>query len=87
VDLYPSSPTACGNGGTGAQGHPDHQRPRTAEAVEAQLARSGLPRDCWDGIATSGEAGIARIKKLAHPTGFIGTDQTGKSSRSRGCNR
>jgi HAD superfamily hydrolase (TIGR01459 family) len=49
--------------------------PRTAEAVEAQLGRMGLPRDCWDGIATSGEAGIAAIKKLAHPTGFIGTDQ------------
>jgi HAD superfamily hydrolase (TIGR01459 family) len=49
--------------------------PRTAEAVAAQLDRLGLPRDCWDGIATSGEAGIAEIKGLAHPTGFLGTDQ------------
>ena len=49
--------------------------PRTAEAVEAQLGRIGLPRDCWDGIATSGEAGIAAIKGLAHPTGFLGTAQ------------
>lgn len=49
--------------------------PRTAEAVEAQLGRIGLPRICWDGIATSGEAGIAAIKSLAHPTGFLGTDQ------------
>ena len=49
--------------------------PRTAEAVEAQLGRIGLPRDCWDGIATSGEAGIDAIKKLAHPTGFLGTIQ------------
>ena len=49
--------------------------PRTAEAVEAQLGRIGLPRDCWDGIATSGEAGIAEIKTLAHPTGFLGTAQ------------
>jgi len=49
--------------------------PRTAEAVEAQLGRIGLPRDCWDGIATSGEAGIAAIKTLAHPTGFLGTRQ------------
>jgi HAD superfamily hydrolase (TIGR01459 family) len=49
--------------------------PRTAEAVEAQLGRIGLPRDCWDGIATSGEAGIAAIKQLAHPTGFLGTPQ------------
>jgi HAD superfamily hydrolase (TIGR01459 family) len=49
--------------------------PRTAEAVEAQLGRLGLPRGCWDGIATSGEAGIAAIKQLAHPTGFLGTPQ------------
>ena len=49
--------------------------PRTAEAVEAQLARLGLPRDCWDGIATSGEAGIDAIKAQSHPTGFLGTDQ------------
>jgi HAD superfamily hydrolase (TIGR01459 family) len=49
--------------------------PRTAEAVETQLGCIGLPRDCWDGIATSGEAGIAAIKGLAHPTGFLGTGQ------------
>ena len=49
--------------------------PRTADAVEAQLGRIGLPSDCWDGIATSGEAGIAAIKALGHPTGFLGTDQ------------
>ena len=49
--------------------------PRTTDAVEAQLGRIGLPRDCWDGIATSGEAGIAAIKDLAHPTGFLGTAQ------------
>jgi len=49
--------------------------PRTAEAVESQLQRIGLSRDCWDAIATSGEAGIAAIKTLAHPTGFLGTEQ------------
>ena len=49
--------------------------PRTADSVEAQLARIGLPRECWDGLATSGEAGIAAIRDLAHPTGFLGTDQ------------
>jgi HAD superfamily hydrolase (TIGR01459 family) len=49
--------------------------PRTAEAVEAQLIRIGLPRDCWDGVSTSGEAGIAVIKTLHHPTGFLGTRQ------------
>lgn len=47
--------------------------PRTAEAVEAQLGRIGLRRACWDSIATSGEAGIAAIKALGHPTGFLGT--------------
>ena len=49
--------------------------PRTAEAVEAQLQRLGLARHCWDDIATSGEAGIAAILRLAHPTGFLGTAQ------------
>ena len=47
--------------------------PRTAEAVEQQLARIGLPKDCWDIIATSGEAGIAALDALGAPVGFIGT--------------
>ena len=47
--------------------------PRTAEAVEQQLGRIGLPRDAWDGIATSGEAGIAALLKLGTAVGFIGT--------------
>ena len=47
--------------------------PRTAEAVEAQLARIGLPKDTWNGIATSGEAGIAALRQLARPVGFLGT--------------
>jgi HAD superfamily hydrolase (TIGR01459 family) len=47
--------------------------PRTAEAVERQLARIGLPRDCWDAIATSGEAGITALNALGEPVGFIGT--------------
>jgi HAD superfamily hydrolase (TIGR01459 family) len=47
--------------------------PRTAEAVEQQLARIGLPRECWDGIATSGEAGIAALREVGSPVGFIGT--------------
>ena len=49
--------------------------PRPADAVAAQLVRLGLPRDCWDDISTSGEAGIAAIKSLDHPTGFLGTRQ------------
>lgn len=47
--------------------------PRTAEAVEQQLHRLGLPREAWDGIATSGEAGIAGLKAVGVPVGFIGT--------------
>ena len=47
--------------------------PRTAEAVEAQLARIGLPRDCWDYVATSGEAGIEALNALGKPVGFVGT--------------
>jgi HAD superfamily hydrolase (TIGR01459 family) len=47
--------------------------PRPQEAVEAQLARIGLPSDCWDAIATSGEAGIAALNALGEAVGFIGT--------------
>ena len=47
--------------------------PRTAEAVEQQLGQIGLPRDAWDGTATSGEAGIVALLATGHPVGFIGT--------------
>lgn len=47
--------------------------PRTADAVEQQLARIGLPPECWDAIATSGEAGIAGLNSLDRPVGFVGT--------------
>ena len=47
--------------------------PRTVESVAAQLERIGLPEDCWDGIATSGEAGIAALLEVGAPVGFIGT--------------
>ena len=47
--------------------------PRTAEAVEQQLGRIGLPRECWDFIATSGEAGIEALNALGRPVGFLGT--------------
>ena len=47
--------------------------PRTAEAVEAQLARIGLPRGAWHGISTSGEAGIVALIDVGAPVGFIGT--------------
>jgi HAD superfamily hydrolase (TIGR01459 family) len=47
--------------------------PRTADAVEAQLARIGLPHDAYDFIATSGEAGIEALNALSYPVGFVGT--------------
>src|SRR5437868_7977610 len=47
--------------------------PRTAEAVTRQLERLGLPRRCWDGIATSGDAGIEALVALRRPAGFVGT--------------
>src|SRR5687768_8948156 len=58
--------------------------PRTAEAVEAQLGRIGLPGDSWDGIATSGEAGIAALKDLSAPVGFIGTREDRAILESKG---
>jgi HAD superfamily hydrolase (TIGR01459 family) len=47
--------------------------PRTAAAVEKQLARIGLPHDAYDFIATSGEAGIEALNALGRPVGFVGT--------------
>lgn len=47
--------------------------PRTEDAVEQQLRGIGLTHDCWDAIATSGEAGIAALNALGAPVGFIGT--------------
>ncbi|HEV2043223.1 MAG TPA: TIGR01459 family HAD-type hydrolase, partial [Sphingomicrobium sp.] len=47
--------------------------PRTAQAVEQQLARIGLPRAAWHGISTSGEAGIVALNALGAPVGFLGT--------------
>lgn len=47
--------------------------PRTADAVEQQLERIGLPRDAYDFVATSGEAGIEGLLALGEPVGFVGT--------------
>jgi HAD superfamily hydrolase (TIGR01459 family) len=58
--------------------------PRTADAVQAQLARMGLPRDAYDFIATSGEAGIAALLKLDVPVGFIGTAEDRRILEGRG---
>ncbi|HVM37658.1 MAG TPA: TIGR01459 family HAD-type hydrolase [Sphingomicrobium sp.] len=58
--------------------------PRTAQSVEQQLARIGLPRDAWDGISTSGEAGIAALTALDTPVGFLGTEEDRAILDSRG---
>jgi HAD superfamily hydrolase (TIGR01459 family) len=58
--------------------------PRTADAVTAQLGRLGLPRNCWDGIATSGEAGIEALNALGWPVGFVGTAEDRMILESRG---
>jgi HAD superfamily hydrolase (TIGR01459 family) len=47
--------------------------PRAAEAVERYLDKVGVPRDSWDCIASSGEAGIAALKALGRAVGFLGT--------------
>lgn len=58
--------------------------PRTSEAVEQQLVRIGLPRDTWDGISTSGEAGITALNTLGIPVGFLGTQSDRAILESRG---
>lgn len=47
--------------------------PRTAEAVAGQLERLGLDPTLWDGLSTSGDAAIQRLKTCPKPVGFIGT--------------
>ena len=56
--------------------------PRTADAVEAQLARLGLPRDCWDSIATSGEAGIEALNAWAGRSALSGRRAIARFSRN-----
>lgn len=58
--------------------------PRTAEAVEKQLARIGLPKSAYDAISTSGEAGIEALLALGRPVGFLGTEGDRANLESRG---
>ena len=58
--------------------------PRPAADVERQLARIGLPRAAWDGIATAGEAGIAALLGLTGPLGFLGTVEDRSVLEGRG---
>jgi HAD superfamily hydrolase (TIGR01459 family) len=58
--------------------------PRTAEVVAGQLNGLGVDSSLWDGIATSGDAGIARLKQAEDPVGFIGTAGDRETLESRG---
>jgi HAD superfamily hydrolase (TIGR01459 family) len=58
--------------------------PRTADAVEQQLARIGLPRDAYDFVATSGEAGIEALNALGEAVGFVGTTSDREILEGRG---
>ena len=58
--------------------------PRPAEAVAAQLGRLGLDEALWDGIATSGDAGIEQLKHARGPVGFIGTAADKADLQGRG---
>jgi HAD superfamily hydrolase (TIGR01459 family) len=46
--------------------------PRTAHAVEQQLAHIGVPREAYDFVATSGEAGIEALAAIGGRVGFLG---------------
>ena len=85
VDLYPgAAERLLGWAGGGRRIILITNAPRTAEAVEQQLARIGLPRGAWHGIATSGEAGIAALTALDQAVGFIGSPGDREILESRG---
>ena len=85
VDLYPgAAERLLGWVGEGRRIILITNAPRTAEAVEQQLARIGLPRGAWHGISTSGEAGIVALDEVGAPVGFIGTPDDRAILESRG---
>jgi HAD superfamily hydrolase (TIGR01459 family) len=85
VELYPGAAERLrGWRGEGRRVTLLTNAPRTADAVADQLARIGLPRDCWDSIATSGEAGIEALDALKMPVGFIGTEGDRRVLEGRG---
>lgn len=58
--------------------------PRPAETVEQYLVQLGLPRESYDAITTSGEAGIAALTKPARPVGFLGASDDRADLEARG---
>ncbi len=49
--------------------------PRPASSVQAGLDALGLPRDAYEAITTSGEAGIAALVDPPRAVGFLGTPE------------
>jgi HAD superfamily hydrolase (TIGR01459 family) len=85
VDLYPGSADRLLEwAGQGRTIILVTNAPRTAEAVEQQLARIGLPRGAWHGISTSGESGIVALGAIGAPVGFIGTPSDRQILEGRG---
>lgn len=58
--------------------------PRPAETVQRHLDELGLPREAYDAITSSGEAGIAALTNPPRPVGFLGTAEDRADLISRG---
>jgi HAD superfamily hydrolase (TIGR01459 family) len=58
--------------------------PRPASTVRAGLDRVGLPRSSYDGITSSGEAGIAALVEADRPVGFLGTEEDRRDLEAAG---
>ena len=58
--------------------------PRPADTVQRHLDRLGLPRDAYDAITSSGEAGIAALTDPPRRVGFLGTAEDRADLVSRG---
>ncbi len=85
VHLYPGAAERLrGWRGEGRQVILVTNAPRTVESVSEQLQRIGRPADCWNGIATSGEAGIAALLEVGAPVGFIGSPSDRSVLEGRG---
>lgn len=49
--------------------------PRPADTVQRHLDALGLPREAYNAITSSGEAGIAALTDPPHAVGFLGTTE------------
>ena len=58
--------------------------PRPADTVQRHLDRLGLPREAYDAITSSGEAGITALTDPPRPVGFLGTREDRVDLVSRG---